>query len=69
MAMSRRAQSALPHGPRFLSRFALSVLLLRVAMFRAPRSCSNSFSASENSSRGEISLIQKGDKVGHQSKN
>lgn len=46
MAMSLRAQRALQQGPRFLSRPALSTFLFRAALFRAPRSCSNSLSAS-----------------------
>lgn len=49
MAMSRRAHSALQQGPRLLSRLALSILLLYAAMFRAPRSCSKSLSASMDS--------------------
>lgn len=46
MAMSRRAHSALQQGPKLLRRLALSILLLYDAIFRAPRSCSRSLSAS-----------------------
>lgn len=46
MAKSLRAHRALQQGPRLLSKPALSTRLFRAAMFKAPRSCSNSLSAS-----------------------
>lgn len=48
MAKSRRAHRALQQGPRLLSKPALSTRLFRAAMFRAPKSCSNSLSASDS---------------------
>lgn len=46
MAKSLRAHSALQQGPRLLNKPALSTRLFRAAIFRAPKSCSNSLSAS-----------------------
>ena len=46
MAKSLRAHRALQQGPRLVSKPARSTRLFRAAMFKAPRSCSNSLSAS-----------------------
>ena len=58
IAESRLKHNALQHGPRLLSRFALSSFRSNAAMLRAPSSCSKRLSTSFKKKTHTLSLLK-----------